>query len=1238
MIKSFFSIVVFFFLKYFTNCNSICQTNCLKSDMKCVNIDTFQTCPSYCKPNFLSSDNKACYNCGDVNENKCYYINQNGICEIIDISYDKKIIYNSNPRQCVDYCGENLHEMGDFCYESCVGGNRANNGTSSKQCKCSYLYDITENYPKEYICYAFGQYCNETIHQSYDSDTKRCSRESGCPIGKKQKIITINAYRKITRCSNTCLKNEYLDFDNITCVEKCANFSRIENGIKKCAADCDVFDDKREKCLSFHQCNYTNETKGCQQSCSGYITDNKYCNQTCDLRTHRIYIDINRNNTKICLINCTSKFVKEENNSLCELDTDKCFYENTTDPNKICYRSCPKGKYCYDGEFLIREKCGGIFKYHTENGNICYNSCALISDIGEKYYEDNDNYICRCFFYDNDTDKCYNSEYDCALQGLNYTEDNFCKNTSCSESKPYKAKFTINGHDFYRCYNLTQCKENKYYYYYLDESKTNGECWVACLDGKYPNENDTNYRPKEDYNGNTCTPECNSTFPKLSKGICKSKCAQNEYFVEGNETYCIDSCNSTYIYIYENNNCSRECELYKIDIGNEKYRCVSNCTNYSKYTLESNRTCYDNCYINNTQYKYDGFNCVENCPSERPYSYNNTCMQNPIQGKFYYSDSVIVDKCDPLIISRTDPHLCVEKCEDGEMIYDNRCTIGCPLEAPYFVIEGNNRICVPKCENKYIMFKNECISECNSSYFENNDICYRKCITSSSILNPATGDCVSECPASFKYHEKIIINTNDEIYICKSSCDGDKKIIDNDSECVNSCKTSEYIDINNKCEISCSSGLRYYKNETNNIYICLKSCPNKTYIYEVDGDSQCYDKCPSTKRLIVKFRENNYKCVDSCPDEFPYHYDNEYNDNDIYIPCTNYYKCQKYFKEGKCDDGCNETSEYIQNTFCVPNCNGNQGYKYIKKLENGYYECKKYCENDEFIEYNGAKQIQECVSICTNNNNNYYIGNDRTCKSICTEEDGKFYYFFSQENGYKVYKCSKSCSNTSYPLTVDGSNECVKSCSDTNDKNYLSKKENKCYNKCEDSLRYKFTREDIKECLYECYDPKYPNKPYYYQGEKECLEMCKEVNGNTDFVIENTYECVSNCKDRGYYAYASSGDSDSYYKVNTCVFKCPLNKPYADDNGNCVEQCTNQIKFFIREFKHYENNIQKECKPKCPDDYPYYTIYNDENGKKAYGCQETCDNGYLVIGEDILCIPDCPDETSVYKDEYNQYI
>ena len=1230
MIKSFFSLFVFFFLKYFTNCNSICQTNCLKSDMKCVNIDSFKTCPSYCKPNFLSSDNKACYKCENVNDNQIYYINENDNCEINNCPANYKLVYNSEPLQCVKYCGENLFEMGGFCYKDCIGGNRANNGTSSNQCKCRYLYyTITENDKTKYICLNDGEYCDR--HNFYDFDTKECL--NSCPTGKKQKIITINASRKITRCSNTCKKDEYLDFDNITCVEKCANFSRIENGIKKCAADCDVFDDKREKCLSFHQCNYTNETKGCQQSCSGYITDNKYCNQTCDLRTHRIYIDINRNNTKICLINCTSKFVKEENNSLCELDTDKCFYENTTDPNKICYRSCPKGKYCYDGEFLIREKCGGIFKYHTENGNICYNSCALISDIGEKYYEDNVNYICRCFFYDNDTDKCYNSEYDCALQGLNYTEDNFCKNTSCSESKPYKAKFTINGHDFYRCYNLTQCKENKYYYYYLDESKTNGECWVACLDGKYPNENDTDYKPRVDGNGNTCTPACNSTFKKLSNGICKSKCPQNEYFIDDNDTYCIDSCNSTYIYIDENNKCSKECELYKIDIGNGKYRCVSNCRKYSKYTLESNRTCYDNCYINNTQYKYDGFNCVENCPNERPYSYNNTCMKNPIQGKFYYSDSVIVDKCDPLIISMTDPHLCVEKCEDGEVIYDNRCTIECPLEAPYFINEGNNKICVPKCEGHFIMFKNQCVnSPCdNNLYFINNHKCYRKCTSSTDPLNPKTGEC-EECPSPFNYYEKIEINPNEEIYICKLSCDGEKKYI-NVKECVESCiyNGNTHIGLDNKCQTN-YAGLRKYKNGTignidNYIYRCSKSCPNEKYIYVYDGDTnnECHDKCPVGKRLIVKFNENNYKCVDKCPDEYPYHYDDEYNNEDIYIPCTNYYKCLKYFKGGKCDEGCD--SEYIQNTFCVSTCNGTQGYKFIKKLlSNDFYECKKYCENDEFIEKTD-KSFPKCVKMCESYKR---IGNNRTCMQDCSEDDGNYIYPFSGEGDNIIYKCTKSCSNTSYPLTTESSLECLDSCKERD--KYLSKSENKCCSSCKNSLRNKFTQEGTLECLFECNNPTYP---YYYNTEtnKKCVDNCE----NNDRVNVDTNECVPKCAS-GYYLYITDGDTDVNYKKNTCVFQCPSNKPYAEDNGDgemeCKVKCSDSNRFFIREFKHYENNIQKECKPKCPEDYSYYTIYKDNGNNKAYGCQSTCDDGYIILedGGHKLCVPNCPTKLEIYND------
>jgi hypothetical protein len=30
--------------------------------------------------------------------------------------------------------------MGGFCYENCIGGNRVEKGTSSKECGCRYLY------------------------------------------------------------------------------------------------------------------------------------------------------------------------------------------------------------------------------------------------------------------------------------------------------------------------------------------------------------------------------------------------------------------------------------------------------------------------------------------------------------------------------------------------------------------------------------------------------------------------------------------------------------------------------------------------------------------------------------------------------------------------------------------------------------------------------------------------------------------------------------------------------------------------------------------------------------------------------------------------------------------------------------------------------------------------------------------------------------------------------------------
>ena len=1218
--NSFFLIFVLFFLRYFINCDE-CQTKCLKSGNNCVDIDSYNSCPSYCKPNFLSLDNKGCFKCniGNLLDNQCYYFSNDG-CHSTSIEnasvlgYNKVI--NSSPLQCSSSCGQNLYQMGDFCYENCIGGNRVPKGTSSKQCECRYLYEIEDVHGREqHNCLNEGESCKS--YDFFDFDTNKCV--SSCS-GKLKKTITMNGNKQITRCSNNCLEGEYENSG--TCSDDCPKYYKIENGKKVCVNNCEVIDKTdTKKCLSLSECKYISEDKKCLDECKPplFIYKNKYCNSACSLK---YYLDTNGN--KICIENCPSKYVKSSGNE-CQLNTDKCFYTTTSGENRICYESCPSNKFCYDGDFYIRNACGGNFLYRTENGNICYKSCNLIPSIGGKYYPDG--YICRCYFYDNVHNNCYNSEYECAKKGYIYIEGNICKTSSCSASKPYKVKFTKDSISFYRCYNLTECKQNNYYYYYKDSSN-NGECWVKCLNNKYPNENDANYKPKPNNSGNTCVPSCASPFPKLSNGICKSQCPQNEYFNDDSENFCKDDCNKPYIYIYENNKCSKTCRTnyYKIKISDEKYRCVSNCATYKKYSLVNSDMCYDDCYINNNQYKYNGFQCVIKCPS---YTYNNICLTSMIQGKFYYSDLTIVDSCNPYYISKTTSNLCVTTC-GSDMIYENRCRVGCPLEAPYIDKDvNNNKICVPKCIKKTIAFENECVNSCTNPYYPKGSKCYKDC--GSQYLNPKTGGCTSTCPNEFKYHEKIKLDNNHEIYICKSSCDGDKKFIYN-NECVEHCiyNNHYYIDLDNNCKQNCGNYKFYYNGTFNSIdiYRCTKTCPNEKYIYEVGGtDKKCYEKCPNGKRRIVQLSENNYKCVNECPEEYPFYYNNNV---DAYIPCTNYYKCPngQYFKDGNCVSSCGGGLIYIKRKKCSSDCNG---YGYIKSLGDGHYECKESCENNEFNERISSLAYPECVSICKTYKK---IGNDKVCKSGCNEAlDGKYFYPFSGTGTNTIYKCTKTCSNTSYPLTTESSNECLNSCKDPD--KYLSKSENKCYKDCGHSPRNKYTQEGTKECLFECNNPNYP---YYYSSSKKCVNKCL----STEYAIIGTNECVSNCKPSGHYEYDTSGTSDSYYKVNTCVVQCPPNKPYAEESGGhikCKDQCSSTNKFFIREFKHYETNLQKICQSKCPTDYPYYTIYKDNNNKYVYGCQNTCDEGYLIIRgtDDILCIPECPYVIAGYPIDISAY-
>jgi hypothetical protein len=67
-----------------------------------------------------------------------------------------KIVNGEN--ECVNSCGSNLYELGDFCFEeNPYSENAESTPTSSKTLKCKDKYYITEESgKKKYICLGVG--------------------------------------------------------------------------------------------------------------------------------------------------------------------------------------------------------------------------------------------------------------------------------------------------------------------------------------------------------------------------------------------------------------------------------------------------------------------------------------------------------------------------------------------------------------------------------------------------------------------------------------------------------------------------------------------------------------------------------------------------------------------------------------------------------------------------------------------------------------------------------------------------------------------------------------------------------------------------------------------------------------------------------------------------------------------------------------------------------------------------
>ena len=1232
-------------------------------DMRCRR-DGFQckskvgeSCSSNCKPNIFS---QACYDCGDQNY---YQIDESSkACTGMD-SCTGFIIYGSN--QCVSSCG-NYYKLGGFCYPSCSGNMEIKNELT-RECKCNSFYYIGSN--NEYHCLFQCEY----FHVSYDISNKLCST-SDCSPGQKKKNVN-----GINRCSSECLPDEYVD-DDETCVDRCPDtkkyYYKDEYGQKFCSNDCSeaglYYKEGEEECVSINECDFIDGQlcKNLPNNCLHNYGD-KICLEDCT-GTH----PFEDREDLICYEHCPTKYI-QPNTNLCEKDISDCYYKADEDvTDRECYHDyCPSGTYQIYNTNKCVTTCPDDYKYTFLDDGKCYSSCASIPNIGQFYYVDSNN-KCICYLYGTVSGeiKCFDSEAACFDNNLKYKKGNQCLDSCLDGDYIYIAQ---KDHQKWinECYSdYNDCKK---YPYYNKELK---ECYLNLPQDNsyYPNEiNPLTNLPKEDSNGNTYYKnKCGSQYNNLTVSkVCKEKCDDNEYYVTdtaNNYNICKDKCDDSgkeFIDVTDKKCVPlSDCNFY-IEESDGKKRCVPNCKSKGKFSFKKinpdDKKCYDSCVRDDKNNFYNSDNeclssCTDNQYTDKKYAYPNDdgpkeCVSKP-EDKCYNDSLIIVgDSCK--LYSKDDPQLCVYEC--AGYVSDFKCVSKCPDSESFYVytefelssdVSINIYKCIPKCSdandaqntyNFFDIFTNQCLKECNSGnnheYYDNK--CYPVCSGGQKVVpdpnpEPAPGDwsCTNSCSSLQMKYEKI----TDSILICKSECEGTKKYIkessspSDDKECVEACDVTQVIKIDDHvCKSNCDSGefkikaLSRPTGVNHDIYECVKLCPTENYYFYVKEDNgnyqnECLQECPTEYNKMV---EGKYECVQNCPDEYPYYYESDKNSTGNYYKCTDHFKCDE--GEFFCS-GCktiaqikSQSKQYIENNKCVSRCT--TGYKYYKyqKDSNFIYICKKECDPNEYV------LGSECVTKCPSGANHIHLNN--ICKESCdTVGQGNLIYEYTYETD--VIMCADKCPEK-YPYSTDD-NKCMDECPGGT---YFSKQENHCYHDCSQSSvnKYKLDVRDNsnniieRKCLYECNDP--DHYEYKYLDNNECRKTCQH------YVKEDSNQCTSSCG-TGYYIYIDD-NAPSGAQKNFCVRQCPNSKPFR--KGNTCRNACDSSEFYIKEFKHGESSLQKECFSYCPDGYPFYY---ETSGKKE--CVENCNSGDYYFEKtndkvsskkDKLCLTECKRTSSVYK-------
>ena len=988
--------------------------------------------------------------------------------------------------------------------------------------------------------------CNITYQYEYD---KECNRE--CPVGthssKENKYICIEDLEckhyynyDMTECADELLEGYYVNNETLNTTDKCS---------EKCKT-CNLESTKEYKCQS------------CNNEAGYYQMEDDLLNE---------YFE--------CYSNISDRFILKNN----------IYYP--------CYDSC---LHCSDVGDDLQHNCLVCEDGYWQLGTNCYKECQYFYyfDSENKYHCSENNQCPETYKLIKDKKQCINS---CKNDG----DYNFELNNECYKACP-------NGyHEDENNLCIIDLICDHYYNY------THTGCLDTVPDGFYCNNIEEKTIEKCDIKCKTCSLE------SVQKQLCTSCNTEENYFTKNNEINSegfINCYNGEQEGFYLDNNIYKPCFETCKNCNGAGNLINHNCKECNDSSTLNDTNCYEICpfyYFFDDQHKYycteegncpvpytkliiEKYECVESCPDEFKFDFNNKCYKSCPDGTYYnYDYNGCIDTIPQGFYNNDEIKKTIEKCNIKCQNCDlqstnNELCISCNKAQNYYLKENDNTNvgdylnCYKDTPEAYFfdeenkMFK-QCYKTCKSCT-EFGNLVNHKCTScySNSTLNGT--NCFEICTFHYYFDEENIYHcTEDE------NCPDDyNKFIVDKNECIDSCFGEFKYEFDNKCYKSCPPGTYFNYEHTG----CIDTIPLGYYLN--DSNAQTINQC-------------NIKCKNCNLDS---------SKNDLCISCNN--ENNYYIKE---NDNSNKDS-YINCYNQAPD-----GY-YFDDENKRYSPCYKSCKSCTEM---GTVENHKCTSCYSNS-----TLNDTNCYEICDY----FYYFDSS----KEYHCTQNeeCPSD-FPKKIREKKTCISDC--TKDDYYNLEYNNICYNTCPEGTKIEdnpnlcegylicpiLYNYDKTECLEEPPDGFYVNDSLAKTIDK-CETKCKKCSKESN----NNNLCIECNINNGYYP--KEGDDQSFNGFIEC-FNTLSDGYFLDISNNIYKKCFETCKKCSNKGNRVNHKCE-ECYPNfslietnCYEQCNYYYYFDISN---EYYCteKEECPNGYKLISEKNKCIDDCHNDNE-YIYEYN---